>query len=122
MLEMVWLDYGQVAATNRWLADCPDDPRQWDEVDRYVKVSQDEERDRLVRHAKMCRDAGVEESRVRLIERQGEMLVTVLRTLLASLAGALVSAGLAEAVVRAVIREQAPSLFRQALSVASGES
>jgi hypothetical protein len=122
MLQMVWLDYGQVVATTRWLADSPDDLRQWDEVDRWAKAEQDEERDRLVRHAKMCRDAGVEEHRVRLIERQGEMLVTILRTLLASLAGALVSAGLAEAVVLAVMREQAPTLFRQAVSVASGDA
>jgi hypothetical protein len=98
------------------------DPANWKAAPHVLVTMYNEERERLVKWAKACRDAGVEESRVRLAERQGEMLATVLRTLLASLAGALVSAGLADAVVRAVMREQAPALVRQALSVASGEA
>jgi len=42
----------------------------------HVFVSMyDKERDRLVKYAKMCRDAGVEEARVRIAEEQGQWLV-----------------------------------------------
>lgn len=97
------------------------DPANWKAAPHVLVTMYNEERERLVKWAKACRDAGVEESRVRLAERQGEMLATVLRTLLASLQAALVAAGLSKEVVILVIREQGPGLVRQSLSVAVGE-
>ncbi len=98
------------------------DPANWKAAPHVLVTMYNEERERLVKWAKACRDAGVEEHRVRLAERQGEMLAEVLRHLLGSLSGALVAAGLAEAVVRRVMAEDAPKLVRGALSQASGEA
>lgn len=38
----------------------------------------DKERDRLVRYAKMCRDAGIEERRIQVMEEQGRWLTRTL--------------------------------------------
>lgn len=77
--------------------------------------------DKSARVSKLAIDAGLEERRTALSERQGEMLAAVLRTLLASLSAALVAAGLAEGVVQRVMVEDAPKLVRGALSVAGSE-
>jgi hypothetical protein len=96
------------------------DPKNW-KAERHILVSMyDEERERLVRWAKACRDAGVEEHRVALAEKQGAMLAEVLRDFLASLSGALIAAGLAEQVIRRVFSQDVPPLVRAALTSASG--
>jgi hypothetical protein len=67
-------------------------------------------------------DAGVEEHRVRLAERQGEMLARDLRVLLEAVLSALVAAGAPEELVRQVWSSEVPGLVRRALGVASGEA
>lgn len=58
------------------------DPRNW-KAERHVVVAMyDDERERLVRWAKACRDAGVDERRVQLAEDQGRQLAAVLRATL----------------------------------------
>lgn len=91
-------------------------------AERHVLVAMyDDERERLVRWSKACRDAGVEEHRVALAEKQGAMLAEVLRDFLASLSGALIAAGLAQEVIRRVFAQDVPPLVRAALTSASGE-
>jgi hypothetical protein len=95
------------------------DPKNF-KAERHVLVGMyDDERERLVRWSKACRDAGVEEHRVALAEKQGQMLAEVLRDFLASLSGALVAAGLAQEVIRRVFAQDVPPLVRAALTSAS---
>jgi hypothetical protein len=97
------------------------DPKNW-KAERHVLVAMyDDERERLVRWSKACRDAGVEEHRVALAEKQGQMLAEVLRDFLASLSGALIAAGLAQEIIRRVFSQDVPPLVRAALTSASGE-
>jgi hypothetical protein len=121
MLQMVYLAYGAVCASLQWLEKLPADPREWTEQDRYVKELNDQERANTVRWSKACRDAGVEEHRVALAEKQGAMLAEVLRDFLASLSGALIAAGLAQEVIQRVFAQEVPPLVRAALTSASGE-
>jgi hypothetical protein len=96
------------------------DPKNF-KAERHVLVAMyDDERERLVRWAKACRDAGVEEHRVALAEKQGAMLAEVLRNLLASLSATLIAAGLAEQVIQRVFAQEVPPLVRAALTSASG--
>jgi hypothetical protein len=96
------------------------DPKNW-KAERHVLVAMyDDERERLVRWSKACRDAGVEEHRVALAEKQGAMLAEVLRDFLASLSGALIAAGLAQEVIQRVFAQEVPPLVRAALTSASG--
>lgn len=61
------------------------DPHNW-RAERHVLVAMyDDERERLVRWSKACRDAGVEERRVVLAEEQGRQLASVLRGTIAAL-------------------------------------
>jgi hypothetical protein len=96
------------------------DPKNW-KAERHVLVAMyDDERERLVRWAKACRDAGVEEHRVQLAEKQGQMLAEALRNLLGSLAATLIAAGLAQEVIQRVFAQDVPPLVRAALTSASG--
>jgi hypothetical protein len=96
------------------------DPKNW-KAERHVLVAMyDDERERLVRWAKACRDAGVEEHRVALAEKQGAMLAEVLRNLLASLSATLIAAGLAQEVIQRVFAQEVPPLVRATLTSASG--
>ncbi len=78
--------------------------------------------DKSARISKLAIDAGVEEHRVKLAERQGEMLARVLQGFLEAVLLRLVAAGLPEDVVRRVWSEDLPPLFRRALGEASGEA
>lgn len=97
------------------------DPKNWKGEPHVLVSMYDAERERLVKWAKACRDAGVEEHRVALAEKQGELLAEVLRSLLTGLQGTLIAAGLAEQVVRRVFASDVPPLVRAALTSASGE-
>lgn len=78
-------------------------------------VLYNDERERLVRWSKMCRDAGVEEARVRLAEEQGRQLGQILRATVAALLELAVSA-VDEATsadrLRAAWAERAPAIVR----------
>lgn len=54
------------------------DPEKWTAKEHVLVAMYDRERDRLVRYAKMCRDAGVEERRVQIAEEQGRWLTRTL--------------------------------------------
>jgi hypothetical protein len=69
------------------------DPTNWKAAPHVLVTMYNDERGRLVKWAKDCRDAGVEDRRIQLAERQGELLAGVLRSLLAGLLGALTAAG-----------------------------
>ncbi len=97
------------------------DPANWKAAPHVLVVMYNDERERLVRWAKACRDAGVEEHRVKLAERQGELLAQVLRVFLEGLLAALVSAGAPEPLVRQVWTSEVPGIVRRALGEASGE-
>lgn len=98
------------------------DPKNW-KAEPHILVSMyNDEREKVVRWSKACRDAGVEEHRVKLAERQGEMLADVLRALLGSLLAALLAAGAPESVVRAVWASEVPGIVRKAVGEASGEA
>lgn len=132
MVQMVWEAAGNVAYLRERLSDLDDPiaevavPTKSGEVYYREEVNlrvvmYDAERERLVKWAKACRDAGVEEHRVALAEKQGELLAEVLRSLLTGLQGTLIAAGLAEQVVRRVFASDVPPLVRAALTSASGE-
>lgn len=53
------------------------DPANWKAAAHVHVVMYDSERERLMRFSKMCRDAGVEEHRVKLAERMGAQLIEV---------------------------------------------
>lgn len=75
------------------------------EAMRHIWVAMyDDERDRLVRYSKACRDAGVEEATVELAKAQGEQLASIL---LAGFTG-----------WRAVIEALLPAELRPVLEVA----
>lgn len=113
------------------------DPRNW-RAERNVLVAMyDEERERLVRWSKACRDAGVEEARVRISEEQGRQLGQVLQATVRGLLDLAVSVlsstvrdegsspgarGALEEALRGAWRDQAPALVRaQIATVTSAE-
>lgn len=61
------------------------------QTNAFVRLWQ-EERDRLVKVAKACHDAGIEERRVRIAESTGQQLAAFARSLLDRMLGALVEA------------------------------
>lgn len=75
-----------------------------------------DERDRLVRYCKMCRDAGVDERRVAIAEEQGRQIADVLT---AAVRGLLEAAarelGVDVAVLARVEREEAPGIVRHVI-------
>jgi hypothetical protein len=98
------------------------DPRNF-RAERHVLVAMyDDERERLVRWAKACRDAGVDERRVQLAEDQGRQLAAVLRgTLEAALA---LVVALLEPAVATAVRErwaaEVPGIVRRQISTVTG--
>lgn len=101
------------------------DPHNW-RAERHVLVAMyDEERDRLVRWSKACRDAGVDERRVRLAEDQGRQLAEVIRATVGALLELAVAAVEGEdqvARLRAVWAERVPSIVRsQIMTITTGE-
>lgn len=97
------------------------DPRNF-RAERHVIVAMyDDERERLVRWAKACRDAGVDERRVQLAEDQGRQLAAVLRgTLEAALA---LVVGLLEPSAAQQVRErwaaEVPAIVRRQIQTAT---
>lgn len=91
-------------------------------VRHVLVVMYDEERERLVKWSKACRDSGIEEQRVALAERYGEEIAGVLRVILEAALVALLTAGASSEVVRRVWAEQVPQIVRGALGQASGEA
>ncbi len=77
--------------------------------------------DKSARISKLAIDAGLDERRVKLAERQGEMLAQVLRGFLESLQSALVAAGAPESLVCQVWSNEVPGIVRLALQQASEE-
>ena len=98
------------------------DPRNF-RAERHVLVAMyDDERERLVRWAKACRDAGVDERRVQLAEDTGRMIADVLR---GALAGALsVVVALLEPEQASAVREawsaEVPAIVRAEIAKATG--
>lgn len=98
------------------------DPRNF-RAERHVLVAMyDDERERLVRWAKACRDAGVDERRVQLAEDQGRQLAAVLRGTLEAVLALVV--GLVDPAVAAVVRErwaaEVPAIVRRQISTVTG--
>lgn len=99
------------------------DPRNF-RAERHVLVAMyDDERERLVRWAKACRDAGVDERRVQLAEDQGRQLAAVLRgTLEAALA---LVVGLLEPSAAQQVRErwaaEVPAIVRRQIQTATSK-
>lgn len=101
------------------------DPRNW-RAERHVLVAlYDEERERLVRWSKWCREAGVEEARVQLAQEQGEQLAQVIRATMAALLELAVQAVGAADVgerLRVVWAERAPGIVREQIqAITAGE-
>lgn len=83
-------------------------------------VMYNDERERLVRWSKACRDAGVDERRLELAEGQARMLATVLRGAAeALLVMVLGLAGDRRDVIEAAWREQWPGIARAQLAAIS---
>lgn len=98
------------------------DPRNW-RAERHVVVAMyDDERERLVRWAKACRDAGVDERRVQLAEDTGRMIADVLRGALAAALQLVVA--LLEPDVAGRVRErwaaEVPAIVRGEIAKATG--
>jgi hypothetical protein len=85
-------------------------------------VMYNDERERLVKWAKACRDAGVDERRVELAEKQARLMADAFRAVLDGFMAALIDAGLAADVVRSVYRDQVPGLVRAALTATSSRA
>lgn len=90
------------------------DPANWRAAPHVWVAMYDEERERLVKWAKMCRDAGVDERRVELAEQEADLLSDSLRVLAESLLTAF--AVLAPAAAAAV-RGQLDTHYARAIDV-----
>lgn len=90
------------------------DPTNWRAAPHVFVAMYDAERERLVKWAKACRDAGVDEHRMRVLEGQAEQLVGVAHDIAAGLQAALTAAGLAVEVVARVVEEALPGVMRGA--------
>lgn len=94
------------------------DPSNWRAEPHVLVRMYNEERDRLVKYAKLCRDAGIEEHRIALAESQGQMLFDAVRSFLAALTASLISAvPTYQAVVKRVMSTEAPSMLAASLRV-----
>lgn len=82
-------------------------------------VAYDAERDKLVKWAKLCLDAGVAERRVRIAEQQAEQLAGVVREIVDGLTAALVAVGVERDVMGRVMREALPGIMRAAFERAA---
>lgn len=92
------------------------DPANWKAAPHVWVVMYNDERERLVRFSKMCRDAGVEEHRVATAERMATQLVDVqtaiLAAVLADIRSAIAQALVTEAWLVEFERSQVPRLIR----------
>lgn len=61
------------------------DPNNWRSEPHVIVRMYNEERERLVKFAKLCRDAGVDERMVQIAEQQGQWLANMLDNVFASL-------------------------------------
>lgn len=95
------------------------DPANWKAAPHVFVVMYNDERERLVRFSKMCRDAGVEEHRVQLAERMAGQLAEVLAAGVGSVIAAvrrLLDQGLLTSVSLGELeRSEAPRLIRAAV-------
>lgn len=95
------------------------DPGNWKAAPHVFVVMYNDERERLVRFSKMCRDAGVEEHRVALAEQLAGQLAEVLAAGVAGILGAvrrlLDQGGLTAASLVELERSEAPRLIRAAV-------
>lgn len=96
------------------------DPANWKAAEHIWVTLYNEERERLVKWAKACRDAGVDERRVQIAEAQGRRIGVVLHTAVAGLFDRL--AGLVDgAVLEELQRVEMPALLRAAIETTSEE-
>lgn len=97
------------------------DPANWKAAPHVWVVMYDAERERLVRWAKACRDAGVDERQVQLAEADGRRIVAVLLAgfdaLFALLEGDVGSERLVE-----LRRDRLPLIVRQAIETTGAET
>lgn len=91
------------------------DPGNWKAAPHVFVVMYDEERERLVRWSKMCRDAGVEERRVQLAEDRGAQIARVLTVAAGLMFERLLAAGVGPGLLDGV-RGELPGVFRQAIT------
>lgn len=95
------------------------DPANWKAAPHVHVVMYDSERERVMRFSKMCRDAGVEEHRVKLAERMGAQLIDVNLAVLEGFVGwvlrQLEQGSLTPAVLADARRTVFPGLVRQAV-------
>lgn len=95
------------------------DPANWKAAPHVFVVMYDAERERLVRFAKMCRDAGVEEHRVQLAERISGQIAEVLAAgvgeILAAVRRLLDQGGLTAVSLGELERSEAPRLIRRVI-------
>ncbi|GEM_PF-2833090 len=93
------------------------DPANWKAAPHVWVVMYNEERDRLVRFCKLCRDAGVEEHRVQLADRMATQLVEVQHAVVAAVLDSvrrmLHTSGVTEAGLAQLEQVEVPGLVRQ---------
>lgn len=89
-------------------------PDDWRAAPHVWVTMYDAEREKLVRWAKACRDAGVDEQRMRLLEGQAEQLVGLAHDIAAGLLEQLVAAGVEAGLVRRVAEASLPGVMRRA--------
>lgn len=87
------------------------DPDNWKAAPHVWVAMYDAERERLVKWAKACRDAGVDERRVQLAEQEADLMSDALEILAEGLLAAMASGGLAGA------RNELPALYGRAIDV-----
>lgn len=92
------------------------DPANWKAAPHIWVAMYDAERERLVKWAKACRDAGVDERRVRLAEDRGAQIAQVLTVAAGMLFELLRAAGVDAALLDGLQREQLPGVFRTAIT------
>lgn len=92
------------------------DPGNWKAAPHVWVVMYDEERERLVRWSKACRDAGVDERRVRLAEDRGAQIAQVLTAAVGALFELLGRSGIESALLERLQREEVPGVLRTAIT------
>lgn len=92
------------------------DPTNWKTAPHVWVTMYDAERERLVRWAKACRDAGVDERRVQLAEDRGAQIAQVLTVAAGMLFELLASTGIDAGVLEKLRTEQLPGVFRKAIT------
>lgn len=90
------------------------DPTNWKAAPHVWVAMYDAERDRLVKWAKACRDAGVDERRVQVAESQGRQLAQILTATLDAVRVALLAV-VPVALLDELWRTQLPGIVRTAI-------